>query len=102
MNIKILLTKAEQSVGLQGLLEIPDDTVYVFVNPSPGGHFHSRNVPGPFDLIFLSKWRQVISQSTLMPPNDIAATPPGTVYALEAKPGVLRDFIVKNKLTLSF
>jgi uncharacterized membrane protein (UPF0127 family) len=102
MKVKILLTKAEQSVGLQHLPAIPDDTIYIFVSPSPGGYFHSRNVIGPFDLIFLSADRQVISQRTMTPPGDVVATPPGAVYALESNPGVLQQFIVHGKFTLSF
>lgn len=102
MKIKILLTKEEQSVGLQFLPAIPDDTVYVFVSPSPGGHFHSRNVAEPFDLVFLSADRRVISFCTMMPPGFVVSTPLNAMYALEAKPGVLEKFIVQGKFTLSF
>jgi uncharacterized membrane protein (UPF0127 family) len=102
MKVKILLTKAEQSVGLQYLPMIPGDTIYIFVSPSLGGYFHSRNVIGPFDLVFLSSSRQVLFQRTMIPPNDIVATPPGAAWALEAKPGVLQRFIVQGKFTLSF
>lgn len=102
MQIKILLTKEEQSVGLQFLLAIPDDTIYVFVSPSPGGHFHSRNVPEPFDLMFLSADRRVLCWGRVTPPNGTVSTPLDTAYALEAKPGVLEKFIVQGKFTLSF
>jgi uncharacterized membrane protein (UPF0127 family) len=94
MNIKVLRTREERDLGLQHLPRIPDDTIYVFVGPFLGGQFHSRNVPEPFDLVFLSASLQVMYQNRLKPPNDVVKIPPDVMYALEAKPGVLEKFIV--------
>jgi uncharacterized membrane protein (UPF0127 family) len=102
MNVKVLLTPEEKALGLQGLPRIPDDTIYVFVGPPVGGYFHSRNVPEPFDLAFLSSDRRVICRGFLTPPNDTAAVPVGAAYAIETKFGVLDQFIVLGKFTLKF
>jgi uncharacterized membrane protein (UPF0127 family) len=93
MQIKVLRTREEMDLGLQHMTRIPNDTIYVFVGPFLGGQFHSRNVPEPFDLVFLSAGLQVMSQNRLTPPNDVVRIPPDVMYALEAKPGVLERFI---------
>lgn len=93
MKIKVLRTAAEMDLGLQHLPRIPDDTIYVFVGPFLGGQFHSRNVTEPFDLIFLSAGLQVIARHLVTPPLGFATIPPDTMYALEAKPGVIDEFI---------
>jgi uncharacterized membrane protein (UPF0127 family) len=102
MQVKVLLTSEEKRLGLQHLSRIPDDTVYVFVGPPVGGHFHSRNVPEPFDLAFLDSNRTVICWGTMTPPDDAVQVPLGAVYALEAKSGLLAQLIVGGKFTLAF
>ena len=93
MKIKVLRTREEVELGLQHLPRIPDDTIYVFAGPFLGGQFHSRNVPEPFELIFLSRELNILTVNRVIPPDGVAAVPPGTVYALEARPGVLDQFI---------
>lgn len=92
MNIKVLRSQEEKKQGLQHLAEIPADTVYVFVAPL-GGLFHSRNVPEPFDIMFLSPSLSVLGRSLVTPPDGVAFVPLGSAYALEAKVGVLDKFI---------
>lgn len=95
MKIKVLRSRAEQIIGLQGLKEIPADTVYVFIGPFLDGVFHSRNVPEPFDLIFLDSKLEIVRRRRMVPPNDTAEVPPLDVwYAVEAKAGVLDRFII--------
>jgi uncharacterized membrane protein (UPF0127 family) len=94
MKIKVLRTPEERDIGLQHLPRIPDDTIYVFVGPFIAGQFHSRNVPEPFDLVFLSSKLDLISKHRLVPPNDVVPVNFDATYALEAKPGVLDMFIV--------
>jgi hypothetical protein len=92
MNIKVLRTADEKRQGLQHLAAIPADTVYVFVGPL-GSQFHSRNVPEPFDILFLSPTLNMLGRALVTPPDGVIAVPMGAAYALEAKPGVLDKFI---------
>lgn len=92
MKIKVLRTRDEMDVGLQHLPRLPDDTVFVFVGPFIAGQFHSRNVPEPFELVFLSSRMDVISRHLLTPPTAVVPVHFDAMYALEAKPGVI-DFV---------
>lgn len=92
MKIRVFRSPMEMDLGLQHMTKIPDDTVFVFVGPFIAGQFHSRNVPEPFELVFLSSKLEVISRHRLVPPNDVVPVNFDAWYALEAKPGVI-DFI---------
>lgn len=92
MKIQVLRTQAEKAQGLQHLTEIPDDMIYVFVGPL-GTQFHSRNVPEPFDIMFLSPTLNVLERQRITPPDGVVAVPLGAAYAVEAKVGMLDKFI---------
>lgn len=89
MKIVVLRTLLEQAQGLQHLDRIPDDTLYVFPLLTQGGSFHSRNVPEPFEIMFLTQDLSVISQHRLTPQTDYVNAPLSARFAIEAKVGVL-------------
>jgi Uncharacterized ACR, COG1430 len=92
MKIIVFRTAGEKKLGLQNMTEIPADTIYVFVAPL-GGQFHSRNVPEPFDILFLSPSLNILGRGLVTPPDGVVAVPLGAAYAVEAKVGVLDKFI---------
>jgi uncharacterized membrane protein (UPF0127 family) len=94
MKIKVLRTREERNLGLQHLPRLPDDTIYVFVGPFLAGQFHSRNVPEPFDLVFLSAHLDVMSRHRLEPPHHVVPVHYDAMYAVEAKAGLLDNFFV--------
>ncbi len=89
MRIVVLRTLAEQTLGLQHMAEIPDGTLFVFPGVPPGGVFHARNVPGPFDIMFLSADYRLLKKETVRPPDGSATAPPGTAIVIEARAGLL-------------
>src|SRR4029077_20220511 len=96
IKIVIFRTQEDQQLGLQYMASIPDNTVYVFMSPSISGQFHSRNVPEPFDIAFLSARMQLIEKRRMVPPNDVVQIPKGTRFAVEAKVGVFDKFTFKS------
>lgn len=94
MKIKVLRTREERDLGLQHLPRLPDDTIFVFVGPFLAGQFHSRNVPEPFDLIFLSSKLDVMSRHRLEPPHHVVPVHYDAWLAIEAKAGLLDNLFV--------
>jgi uncharacterized membrane protein (UPF0127 family) len=90
MQVVVFETPQEQAQGLQDLPAIDPDTLYVFPNIKPGTVFHSRNVPEPFDLAFLSFDNRVLDQRTIQPTREVAVAPQGTWTAIEAKAGLFQ------------
>lgn len=86
----IFRTPLEKATGLQFMKSIPKDTVFLFPDVAPGSEFHSRNVPEPFELYFMSEGDDVLHASVVTPPHETRRAPPGTYYALEARPGTLQ------------
>lgn len=94
MKVVVFRTAVEKERGLQHMTEIPDDTVWVFTAIQPGTQFHSRNVPEPFEVAFLDWELRLLAKHRVVPPAESIYAPPGTVYAVEAKDGVLVRFLV--------
>jgi len=89
MRYAILDTFEKQEEGLQHLARIDRDLVLVFPYVEPGWLFHSRNVPEPFDLAFVSRARRVIILETVRPPLGTLRAPAGSWMALESAAGAL-------------
>ena len=89
MELVVFDTPAQQANGLQHLLEIPADTLYVFPLIQPGSYFHSRNVPEPFDIAFLAEDLTVLEIWTVTPPREGVDVPQDAVTVVEAKAGTL-------------
>jgi uncharacterized membrane protein (UPF0127 family) len=85
----VLRSPAEQELGLQHRARVEADTLYVFPGVRGGAVFHSRNVPEPFDLAFLSEDWRVLWKGTLVPEADTAAAPFGTALAIESRAGMM-------------
>jgi uncharacterized membrane protein (UPF0127 family) len=94
MKVVVFRTYEERQRGLQHMAAIPDDTAYVFTGPFVLGQFHSRNVPEPFDIAFLSVTLHLIEKRRMVPPEDVVQAPIGTMYVVEAKAGVLDRFTI--------
>lgn len=92
MKIVVFRTPEERERGLQGIPRIPDDTLFVFIGPFLVGRFHSRNVPEPFDIAFMSSDFHLISKHRVTPPDMFVEAPDGAALAIEAKAGVLDEF----------
>lgn len=89
MTVVVLDTHELQAQGLQHQKAIDDNTLFVFPFVRPGDSFHSRNVPEPFDLAFLSRDFKVLGQRTLHPTLETMTAPPGSFMAVESKAGRL-------------
>ena len=89
MRYAILDTFEKQERGLQHLTRIDPDLVLVFPYVEPGWVFHSRNVPEPFDLAFVSRDRRVLLLETVHPPTGTLRAPAGSWMALESAAGSL-------------
>lgn len=87
MQVVIYETSEERAQGLQHKPFIEPDTLFVFPDIHPGAIFHSRNVPEPFDLAFLSFDNRVLEKHRMIPMEAIAVAPQGTWTAIEAKAG---------------
>lgn len=89
MKVVIFRTMAEKARGLQYISPIPPDTLFKFLNVSPGTVFHSRNVTEPFAIFFMNADSQVLKAEVMTPPNDTQEAPSGTAYVLEVKMGMI-------------
>lgn len=87
----VLDTPEMRERGLQHAARVEPGTLWVFPSVREGDLFHSRNVPEPFDLAFLSVDRVVLSVGTVRPPSGTAAAPPRTALAVEARAGLLHS-----------
>lgn len=85
----VLETREQQALGLQHLPRIPDDTVFKFPRIPAGTVFHSRNVPEPFEIWFVSASGTILKKALVTPPLETIEAPPGTSVVYEARPGVL-------------
>jgi uncharacterized membrane protein (UPF0127 family) len=90
MRTVVFETREQQQLGLQHFSSIPDDTVFKFPRIPAGTVFHSRNVPEPFEIVFVSAGGAILKKALLTPPLDTIEAPPGTSTVYEARPGVLR------------
>jgi uncharacterized membrane protein (UPF0127 family) len=93
MEIVTFETPEQQALGLQWLPSIQDDTLYKFPRILPGYEFHSQNVPEPFEIAFFSPEGYLLSIVLMTPPDSRTVAPPGSFYALEARPGVIKNAI---------
>lgn len=89
MNVHVFETLDEQAEGLQHLGEIDPNTLYVFPAVSEGVEFHSRNVPEPFDIAFLTDGYFVLTLVRMNPTMDRVKAPAKSAMAVEAKAGNL-------------
>lgn len=89
MRVVHLLTEEEKGRGLQFAPEVGPGVVLFFHDVREGAVFHSRNVPGPFDLVFLDASGAVIDGERMRPPDQVAVAPPGSAAALESAAGSL-------------
>ena len=89
MRFVVLRAPEDQERGLQRIPRVDADTLYVFPGVQGGAVFHSRNVPEPFDLAFLSGDWVVLWKGTLVPQADTAVAPLGTALALESRAGMM-------------
>lgn len=85
----VLETREQQALGLQHLPMIPLDTVFKFPRIPAGTVFHSRNVPEPFEIWFVSAGGTILKKAIITPPLETIEAPPGTSCVYEARPGVL-------------
>lgn len=85
----VLETREQQALGLQFLPKIPEGTVFKFPRIPAGTVFHSRNVPEPFEIWFVSAGGAILKKAIITPPLETIEAPPGTSCVYEARPGVL-------------
>ena len=102
MKIVVFNSARGRAQGLQHRPYIDGGTLFVFPEVTPGGFFHSRNVPEPFDIAFVSAELEVLSLWKVTPPNEIADAPPGAAIALEAKSGRLKEWGIRPGVRLPF
>jgi uncharacterized membrane protein (UPF0127 family) len=86
-------TPDKQAMGLQYLPSIPDNVIYKFPRIFKGAVFHSRNVPEPFEIAFVTADGYIIKCVLMTPPDSVYTAPPGTSYVLEARPGVIGKLV---------
>jgi uncharacterized membrane protein (UPF0127 family) len=84
-------TREQQALGLQFFVRIPEGTVFKFPRIPAGTLFHSRNVPEPFEIWFVSAGGAVLKKAIITPPLETIEAPPGTFTVYEARPGVLLE-----------
>jgi uncharacterized membrane protein (UPF0127 family) len=89
VQVHVFETVDDQAEGLQYLEVIDPDKLYVFPSVPEGVEFHSRNVPEPFDIAFLSADNRVLALVRMIPPNDRIRAPRGSAMAVEARAGRL-------------
>jgi uncharacterized membrane protein (UPF0127 family) len=89
MKIRVFETVDDQAEGLQHLDAIDPDTLYVFPSVREGVEFHSRNVPEPFDIAFLTAEYRVLALVRMTPTQDRIRSPEGCAMAIEARAGNL-------------
>ncbi len=89
MNVRVFETSEDQEEGLQHLKSIPPETLYIFPVVPEGSEFHSRNVPEPFDIAFLSEGYRVLTLARMVPEKDRIVAPKGSAMAVEARAGNL-------------
>lgn len=89
MKTVVFETREQQRLGLQHLPLIPDDTIFKFPGIPAGTVFHSRNVPEPFEIWFVSAAGAILKKAIITPPLETIEAPPGTSTVYEARPGVL-------------
>lgn len=89
MKLVTFENPADRAKGLQFLKRVDPGTVFLFMDIPAGAAFHTRNVPQPIDIGFLSEDLVVIDVVTVPPGKDGISVPPGTAAVLEAVPGVL-------------
>jgi hypothetical protein len=89
MKIVTFRTLEEKARGLQFLPVIPENTLYRFQDVLPGTVFHSRNVAEPFEIFFMGAGDIVLKAEVMTPPFQTEEAPPGTIYVIEAKLGVV-------------
>ena len=94
MQVRIVTfeTPAERALGLQFKEAIEPDILFVFPGTHRGAAFHSRNVPEPFDIAFLSQELVVLQIDYIIPPNGMTVAPPGSAIAVEARAGRLTEW----------
>lgn len=90
MRVVVFATESERVRGLQFRKRIEPDTLFVFPDVLEGSLFHSRNVPEPFDIAFLTAEFYVLEMTRVDPPFGVTLAPRGTRIAVEAKEGNLR------------
>lgn len=89
MRVHVFETLEAQAQGLQHLRAIDPETLYVFPVVSEDVEFHSRNVPEPFDIAFLTERYFVMAVVRMTPTADVVRVPAGASLAFEAKAGNL-------------
>lgn len=89
MEVLVFKTLEDQARGLQHLERIDPDTLYFFPNVPSDVEFHSRNVPEPFDIAFLTDQYFVLALVRMNPPGATVRTPEGCAMAVEARAGNL-------------
>jgi uncharacterized membrane protein (UPF0127 family) len=89
MKTVVFETREQQALGLQYFSSIPYDTVFKFPGIPAGTLFHSRNVPEPFEIFFVSAGGALLKRALITPPLDTIEAPPGTSCVYEARPGVI-------------
>lgn len=96
MKVVIFKTPEQKAKGLQHLIYVEPETLYVFENVTPGDQFHSRNVPEPFDIGFIDDDGVVLELWVHMqPPLARVTAPPGTAMAIEVKGGYAIEYGMK-------
>ncbi len=102
MQVLLFDTPALQSQGLQHFEKVDEDTLYVFPLVEEGSRFHSRNVPEPFSIAFLSIDFIVIEILTVIPEQGAATAPRGTAMAVEGLSETLEKSGFKPGAQVSF
>jgi uncharacterized membrane protein (UPF0127 family) len=80
-------TGEEKALGLQGVVDIPNNTILAFEGVSQGDFFHMRNCAFPIDWLCVSNDGTILKKEALHPEDDVAGVAPGTKYVIEAKLG---------------
>lgn len=96
MKAVVFKTPEQKARGLQYLMYIEPETLYVFENVKPGDMFHSTNVTEPFDIAFIDDNGVVLELWVHMQPGIAWVTaPPGTAMAIEVKGGYAIEYGMK-------
>jgi len=99
LNTIICQTSEEKALGLQGVTNLPNDTVLLFESVQ-GDVFHMRNCLFPISWICLSDEGIILAKKELQPENDIASVVPNTVFVLETKPDTFSTFREGDRIDL--
>jgi uncharacterized membrane protein (UPF0127 family) len=98
----IFRTLEDQATGLQHRGRIEPDVLFVFPYIKAGDGFHSRNVPEPFDIAYVSEDMHVLRAVRVTPPYETDVAPQGTFMAIEAKAGNLEKWGFLDGKRVSF